>query len=57
MFTEAITAAKAAFDIEADAIRRIPDSMDFDAFNRVVEALSKAERIAASGCGHSGIAC
>ena len=57
MLTEAITAAKAAFDIEADAIRRIPDNMDFDAFNRVVEALSKAERIAASGCGHSGIAC
>ena len=57
MNTEAITAAKAAFDIEADAIRRIPDNMDFDAFKRVVEALSQAERIAASGCGHSGIAC
>ncbi len=57
MQTEAITAAKAAFDIEADAIRRIPDNMNFDAFQRAVDTLSQAERIAASGCGHSGIAC
>ncbi len=57
MQTEAITAAKAAFDIEADAIRRITADMNFDAFALAVDALSKAERIAASGCGHSGIAC
>ena len=57
MQTETIAAAKAAFDIEADTIRRIPDNMDFDAFKRAVDALSQAERIAASGCGHSGIAC
>lgn len=57
MQTEAITAAKAAFDIEADAIRRITADMNFDAFSLAVDALSKAERIAASGCGHSGIAC
>ena len=57
MQTEAIIAAKAAFDIEADAIRRIPAHMDFDAFKRAIDVLRQAERIAASGCGHSGIAC
>ena len=31
--------------------------IDKNEIARAVEALSKAERIAASGCGHSGIAC
>ncbi len=31
--------------------------MDMEAFGRAVDLLSLAPRIAASGCGHSGIAC
>ena len=31
--------------------------MDWEAFAKAVALLSRAERIAVSGCGHSGIAC
>ena len=57
MNTDPIAAARAAFEIEADAIRNMPAAMDFGAFGRALDALSRAERIAASGCGHTGIAC
>ncbi len=50
-------AAKQAFQIEEDAIRRAFDAVDRTAFIEAVELLSTAPRIAASGCGHSGIAC
>lgn len=33
------------------------DHLDEDAFSEAVELLKNAERIAASGCGHSGILC
>lgn len=57
MDTKALEAAKAAFAIEAEEVLRARDVMDFEAFSRAVDALSHCERIAASGCGHSGIAC
>jgi D-arabinose 5-phosphate isomerase GutQ len=49
--------AKAAFKIEADALTGMLEAVDEAAFGRAVELLAAAPRIAASGCGHSGIAC
>ncbi|MEN6593678.1 MAG: SIS domain-containing protein [Clostridiaceae bacterium] len=49
--------ASAAYEIEADAIARALEGVKKEDFLRAVHALQKAPRIAASGCGHSGIAC
>jgi len=50
-------AAQDAFAIEANAVtealKRIPE----EDFMKAVDALAKAERIGAAGCGHSGIVC
>ena len=54
---EALNAAKAAYDIEAQCLVEMKDFLDEEAFGKAVELLSKAERIGAAGCGHSGIAC
>ena len=52
-----IAAGYSAFDIESEAIAHTKSALDETEFLRAVEALAKAERIAAAGCGHSGIAC
>lgn len=49
--------AEDAFAIESDALMKALACMDSAAFADAVTALGGAERIAASGCGHSGIAC
>ena len=49
--------AAAAYSIEAEAIPHAFTGLDRKAFLRAVDALAQAPRIAASGCGHSGIAC
>ncbi|MDR2184583.1 MAG: SIS domain-containing protein [Treponema sp.] len=49
--------ARAAFTIEAGALMEMAETVDKAAFSRAVELLALAPRIAASGCGHSGIAC
>ena len=54
---EALAAAKAAYDIEAQCIVEMKDYLDEEQFSKAVELLSSAERIGAAGCGHSGIAC
>jgi D-arabinose 5-phosphate isomerase GutQ len=46
-----------AFEIEQEAIGRAFAAVEQAAFLKAVDALSGAPRIAASGCGHSGIAC
>ena len=46
-----------AFQIESDSILATRDCMDMESFSRAVDALAAAPRIAATGCGHSGIAC
>lgn len=53
----ALLAAKNAYDIEASCINEMKEHFDAEAFSKAVELLCKAERIGASGCGHSGIAC
>ena len=55
--TEALTAAKAAYDIEIACLTEMKEYFDDAAFSRAVELLAAAPRIGASGCGHSGIIC
>ena len=49
--------AEASFSIESSALMQALAQMDPSAFEAAVAVLAKAGRIAASGCGHSGIAC
>lgn len=49
--------ARDAFLIEADAVEKALHAIPEESFMRAVDVLSKAERIGASGCGHSGIVC
>ena len=54
---EILQTALRAYDIEAEAILLARNAIQQDHFFRAVEALAHAPRIAASGCGHSGIGC
>lgn len=54
---EALQAAQAAFDIEAQCITEMKAHVDVEQFSKAVEFLSSAPRIGAAGCGHSGIIC
>ena len=47
---------KRAFEIESETILATAKAVDPKEFARAVDALSAAPRIAATGCGHSGIA-
>lgn len=57
MRKEILEKARDTFCIESDAIRDTGNAMDWDLFARAVDLLAHTERIAVSGCGHSGIAC
>ena len=57
MKNEALLAAKAAYEIEYECIKGMLDYFNEEAFAEAVELLKNAERIGASGCGHSGIIC
>ena len=57
MSAEYLQSAMDAFKIEAESLLATAEAIDPKEFERAVEVLAKAERIAASGCGHSGIAC
>ena len=46
-----------AFAIESESIVKTGEAVDPAEFEKAVIALAGAERIAAAGCGHSGIAC
>lgn len=46
-----------SFSIEAESLAETAKVLDENEFAKAVEALAKAERIGASACGHSGIAC
>lgn len=54
---ESIKAALAAYEIERDCIDKMRDYFNETEFSKAVEILTAAPRIAASGCGHSGIIC
>ena len=57
MKTEALKLDKQAFEIESDSIAKMAAYMDDESFGKAVDLLSGCQRIGASGCGHSGIAC
>jgi len=57
MKKETLDLAKKAFEIEARVLLETGEHMDWSSFEKAVELLSRAERIGASGCGHTGIAC
>ena len=54
---ESIKAALAAYEIERDCIDKMRDYFNETEFSKAVEILAAAPRIAARGCGHSGIIC
>ena len=57
MNKEILDSAMNAFTIESESLLKTAEVIDRKEFARAVEVLSKAERIGASGCGHTGIAC
>ena len=57
MREDAWAAAEKAFQIESDALALAFEALDKASYSKAVGKLAKAERIACSGCGHSGIAC
>jgi D-arabinose 5-phosphate isomerase GutQ len=57
MASNGLAEAKRVFDIEAACIAEGYQYLDEDQFLRAVTTLAQAQRIAASGAGHSGIAC
>ena len=57
MKQEILANAMNAFRIESESLIKTMEAIDPEQFAAVVDALAKAERIAAAGCGHSGIAC
>lgn len=54
---ESLAAGVNAFLIESRALAAMGKDLEKETFARAVVLLADAERIAASGCGHSGIAC
>jgi len=54
---EIVANAMNAFATEAESLLKTREAIDETEFAKAVEILSKAERIAAAGCGHTGIAC
>ena len=54
---EILNAAYDAFRIESESILETAKVLDPAEFEKAVKALAAAPRIAAAGCGHSGIAC
>lgn len=57
MKEQGLKAARQAFLTEAECLNEAFSHIDEAEFARAVEALAAAPRIAASGCGHTGIAC
>ena len=57
MKKEAVEMAKKAYVTESECIIKMLDHFDEETYSKAVELLKNAPRIAASGCGHSGIIC
>lgn len=55
--SEALQAARDAYDIEAECINKMKAYFDERQFSDAVELLTNAPRIGAAGSGHSGIIC
>ena len=57
MMENIVKEALNSFAIESESLLKTAEAIDPAEFAKAVEALAKAERIGAAGCGHSGIAC
>ena len=57
MKNESLIQAKNAYKIEAECLEKMLEYFDEEEFSKAVELLKNAERIGATGCGHSGIMC
>ncbi len=57
MRKDALEAARAAFVTESECIKEMAEYFDEAAYSVAAELLKNAERIGATGCGHSGILC
>ncbi len=57
MKNEALIGAKNVYEIEKECIEKMADFFDEEAYSKAVDLLISAERIGATGCGHSGIIC
>ena len=57
MMESSLNQAFDAFRIEAESLVETAKVLDREEMKKAVEALAGAQRIAAAGCGHSGIAC
>ena len=57
MKPETMNAIRQAYDIEQACIAEMKEYIDDEQFGKAVDLLSNATRIAAAGCGHSGIIC
>lgn len=57
MSVDYMKAAKEAYSIQADCLTRAFDAVDKEQFEKTLDLLANAPRIAACACGHSGIAC
>lgn len=57
MEKQILTDAMQTFRIEAESLAETAKVLEPEAFALAVEALAGAPRIAAAGCGHTGIAC
>lgn len=57
MQISAIEQAKQVYEIEKECIGKMAEYFDAEAYSKAVELLKNAERIGATGCGHSGIIC
>lgn len=57
MKKESLEQALKVYEIESECIREMATYFDEEAFGKAAELLKNAQRIGASGCGHSGILC
>lgn len=57
MKKEAVEMAKKAYLTESECILKMLDYFDEEVYSKAVKLLKNAPRIAAAGCGHSGIIC
>lgn len=57
MKANSLESARAVYAIEKECIEKMEDYFDASAYSKAVELLKNAPRIAATGCGHSGIMC
>ena len=57
MRKESLIQAKQAYITESECIKEMLEYFDEDVYSKAVDLLKNAQRIGASGCGHSGIIC